>query len=182
MFKRYLENNMKKIMTLLKIIRAKILFSNKNIKVRSKSRIDFTTKLFVDKDSTIFIDSLFQTRRFCELRSFDGGNIKIGSNVFLNNNVNIVCHEKIIIGNNVQIGHNSLIIDHDHDFKNNMNNFISKEIFIGNNVWIGANCTILKGVKIGNNCVIAAGSLVNKNVDDNSIFYNKRVEKIIMRS
>ena len=42
-------------------------------------------------------------------------------------------------------------------------------IVIGNNVWIGGNATILDGVTIGNNCVIGAGSVVTKNIPDNSI-------------
>ena len=41
------------------------------------------------------------------------------------------------------------------------------EIIIGNDVWIGANCTILKGVKIGENSIIGAGSVVVKNIEKN---------------
>ena len=40
---------------------------------------------------------------------------------------------------------------------------------IGNDVWIGGNCTILPGVTIGNNVVIAAGAVVTKDVPDNSV-------------
>ena len=72
-----------------------------------------------------------------------------------------------------------MIFDHDHDYKNDMKKFIRKEITIGNNVWIGANTIILKGVKIGDNVVIAAGSIINKNLDSNSMFYQKKEEKIV---
>jgi acetyltransferase-like isoleucine patch superfamily enzyme len=44
-----------------------------------------------------------------------------------------------------------------------------KGIKIGKNCWIGSKVTILDGVSIGNNCIIAAGSVVTKNIPDNSI-------------
>lgn len=43
------------------------------------------------------------------------------------------------------------------------------QVNIGNDVWIGGNCTILPGVTIGNNVVIAAGAVVTKDVPDNSV-------------
>jgi acetyltransferase (isoleucine patch superfamily) len=42
-------------------------------------------------------------------------------------------------------------------------------VTIGNDVWIGGNCTILPGVTIGNNVVIAAGAVVTKDMPDNSV-------------
>lgn len=49
-------------------------------------------------------------------------------------------------------------------------NLIQPPIFIGSGTWIGSNVVILKGVSIGKNCVIGAGSIVNKDVPDSSIF------------
>ena len=46
---------------------------------------------------------------------------------------------------------------------------IAKPVNIGNDVWIGGNVTILPGVNIGNNVVIAAGAVVTKDVPDNSL-------------
>lgn len=46
---------------------------------------------------------------------------------------------------------------------------IPKRIEIGKNVWIGSNSTILSGVKIGDNAVIAAGAVVTKDVEPNTI-------------
>jgi len=45
----------------------------------------------------------------------------------------------------------------------------TKEVIIGNNVWIGNNVLILKGVSIGDNAIIAAGSVVTKNVPEGSV-------------
>jgi len=45
----------------------------------------------------------------------------------------------------------------------------NKDVTIGKNVWIGAQCIILKGAQIGNNSVIAAGSIVNGPIPENVI-------------
>lgn len=45
----------------------------------------------------------------------------------------------------------------------------TRPIVIGNKVWIGTNVTVLKGVKIGDGCVIAAGSLVTKDIPANCL-------------
>jgi acetyltransferase-like isoleucine patch superfamily enzyme len=46
---------------------------------------------------------------------------------------------------------------------------IPRSIHIGNNVWIGSNSTVLGGVTIGNNAVIAAGSVVTRDVPENTV-------------
>ena len=105
------------------------------------------------------------------------GEVVFKNGVFVNNNCHIISHDKIVIGNNVCIGPNSIIMDHDHSFGEcgvEKKKFISKEIEIGDNVWIGANCIILKGVKIGNNSIIASGSVVTKDVPSNSVLIQKR--------
>lgn len=44
-----------------------------------------------------------------------------------------------------------------------------KPVTVGEDVWIGGNCTILPGVTIGNNVVVAAGAVVTKDVPDNCV-------------
>lgn len=84
--------------------------------------------------------------------------------------------KRITIGNNVMIGANSIIIDTDFHpvFAKvrdcaDMENVGKREIRIEDNVWIGMNCTILKGVTVGRNSVVAAGSVVTKNIPPDSI-------------
>ena len=76
------------------------------------------------------------------------------------------------IGNKTVIAPGVRIIDHDHDTnpkKRHENIFPGKEIIIGENVWIGYESTILKGVNIGDGAIIAAGSVITKNVASNTI-------------
>lgn len=84
--------------------------------------------------------------------------------------------ELIRIHNNVMIASNVLFVTHDafHVVANRQTKQKTLQegvgcIEIGSNVFIGANVTILYGVKIGNNVLIAAGSIVNRDIPDNSV-------------
>ena len=105
-----------------------------------------------------------------ELTARDG-HIVIGDHVFINRNCMIAAHEKIQIGNGTTIGPNVCIYDHDHNGKGGYN---TSPIIINNNVWIGAGSIILKGVTIGENATVAAGTLVTKDIPANTVVYQKR--------
>ena len=113
----------------------------------------------------------------------NGGDIVLGRRCFVNKNCMIVAHEKISIGDRTTIGPNVCIYDHDHNYnKDGSEAFISRPITIGKNVWIGANCTILKGVCIADDVVIAAGSVVTKSINmPKSLFYLKKNDFVITR-
>lgn len=133
--------------------------------VNSRQRIwERDTKIVIRNKSRISIGKKCNFRSYLTLRSVEGGEIVFGYNCFCNTNVSITSMKKVSIGNNVKIANNVVIVDHDHDYKNNNVGYISDPVTIGDNVWIGANVVILKGVTIGNNAVVAAGSVVNKDI------------------
>ena len=77
---------------------------------------------------------------------------------------------KITIGNNVLFGPNVGIYTAGHPIHPESRNSAFEygiSIAIGDNVWIGGSCCVLPGVKIGNNVVIGAGSVVTKDIPDN---------------
>lgn len=77
------------------------------------------------------------------------------------------CKNHISIGENTIISRNVQIWDADHhEFGQEADD---KEVIIGQHVWIGAGAMILKGVHIGNGAIIAAGSLVNKDVPEGAL-------------
>lgn len=106
------------------------------------------------------------------------GSILIGNSCFINRNCMLVAHEKIEIGDGTTIGPNVSIYDHDHD---GSGGYRSKPIVIGKNVWIGAGCIILKGTRVEDNSVIAAGTIVTKNVPANATVYQTRTTIVIDR-
>ena len=82
--------------------------------------------------------------------------------------VSIWCFKKIVLGNNVRVGANVKILDGDaHQDDSRAGE--DKEVIIEDNVWIGTSCLILKGVTIGENSVIGAGSVVVKSIPSNVI-------------
>lgn len=107
------------------------------------------------------------------LLSATGGNIILGNNCFINRNATIVSHSRIQIGSKTSIGPNVCIYDHDHDLYN-QGKFICEDVEIGKNVWIGAGVIILKGSKIKDGAVIAAGTVVCGEVEANTLTLDKR--------
>lgn len=102
----------------------------------------------------------------------NGKNIHIGYNFTGNYNLTILDIREVRIGNNVMIGPNTLIstVNHPMNAAGRRKHLgIAKPVIIGDDVWIGGNCTILPGVTIGNNVVVAAGAVVTKDVPDNSL-------------
>ncbi len=101
-----------------------------------------------------------------------GSNIEIGDNFYCNHNLIILDGEKVKIGNNVFIGPNCCISTASHPLDKELRGQgleYACPITIGNNVWIGASVVILPGVTIGDNSVIGAGSVVNKDIESNCV-------------
>lgn len=161
------------------------------IKIIKLEKFKFTLINLISPFTTIEIGKKAKLKlgKFVKIRSGSkvilrkGAEITIGNNTGLNYRCMIIAHEKIRIGHNVQIGPNVLIYDHDHDFrkKDGLKNLIYKTsaVEIGNNVWIGANVVILRGTKIGDNCVIGAGCIIKGIISDNTQVIQKRETTII---
>ncbi len=101
-----------------------------------------------------------------------GYNIEIGDNFFANVNLVILDGAKVRIGNNAFIAPNVGIYTAGHPFDVKQRNEGLEYAFpvtIGDNVWIGAQACILPGVTIGDNTVIAGGSVVTKDIPANVI-------------
>lgn len=102
----------------------------------------------------------------------NGLNIHVGRNFLANYNVTILDIAPVYIGDYCMIGPNTLIstVGHPLSPKKRRNHIgQAKPIIIGNDVWIGGNCTILPGVTVGNNVVIAAGAVVTRDVPDSCV-------------
>ena len=99
-----------------------------------------------------------------------GKHTKIGKNVFINFDCVFLDLGGIIIEDNVQIAPKVSLLTESHPLNpSERQSLIPKPIHIKKNVWIGANATILQGVTIGENAVVAAGSVVSKDVPDNVV-------------
>jgi len=165
---------------------------------RSKLRLMFTKNRLGKCGDKVFIDKNVEFLRFPK-------NIDIGSNVMIKEGTRICsCNEnaKISIGVNttigyhnfifasdkIEIGENCLIapfvyiVDSNHQIKKdqliNRQANVTAPIKIGNDVWIASNVTILRGVTIGDGAVIAANSVINKDVPPYMIYGGTPAKKI----
>lgn len=124
-------------------------------------------KNFTIRDYSI-IDSFGSIRR-------ESGKLLVGDNVGISEFCYFAIRGNISIGDNVIFGPGVKIFTENHSFKLSDKLFrlqseIRNDIKIGNNVWIGSNSIILPGVTIEDNVVIAAGSVVNKNIKRDSLY------------
>ena len=129
-----------------------------------KEREQLIKKIFAKTGENILVESSFQ----CDY----GYNIFVGENFYMNHNGVILDAAKVEFGDNVFIGPNCGFYTAGHPIdveQRNKGLEYAKPIKVGDNVWIGGNVVVLPGVTIGNNCVIGAGSVVVKDIPDNSI-------------
>lgn len=118
--------------------------------------------------------------------------IVLGDRVKMSNGVHITCVDKIVIGHDVLIGSNVYISDHNHGVYNGENLrqshpeqapaerklYSSGPVIIEGNVWIGDNVNIVGPLEIGFGSIIAANSVVRKNVPAHTIVAGCPAKKI----
>jgi acetyltransferase-like isoleucine patch superfamily enzyme len=100
-----------------------------------------------------------------------GLDIRIGRNVFINQNCTFYDLGGLDIADDVMIGPNVSLITSGHPLEPSRRRAFTtaKPIVIERNVWIAAGATIIGGVTVGENSVVAAGSVVTRNVPSNTL-------------
>jgi serine acetyltransferase len=103
-----------------------------------------------------------------------GPSIVVRDGVFIGRGCEFNIRKKIIIGNGALIASGCTFIDHDHG-RDPTTGALNDQcpgapIEVGEGAWVGAKCTILKGVRIGRNSAVGAGSVVTKSVPDGEIW------------
>lgn len=96
-----------------------------------------------------------------------GNHISVGNNVFINYNCTLLDVGKITIGDNCMLAPNVAIYTAGHPLHPDSRNSgyeYGMDVTIGNHVWIGGSVVITPGVRIGDCCVIGAGSVVTKDI------------------
>ncbi|WP_270972405.1 sugar O-acetyltransferase [Campylobacter upsaliensis] len=110
-----------------------------------------------------------------------GRNIKVGKNFFMNSSCTFMDRGGITIGDDVFIAPKVCLTTINHDFNPyNRKATFTKPIVIKDRVWIGINATICPGVTIGENSIIATGSVVTKDVPPN-VIVGENPAKILKR-
>jgi maltose O-acetyltransferase len=145
--------------------RAKNLLHRLNVieyRITKKAR-EIIEELIPNTGTNLYIEPPF----FCDY----GYNIFCGNNVYFNVNCVVLDGAKVTIGSNVFFAPGVQIYTANHPLDATLRKTIENAlpIRIGNDCWIGGNTIILPGITIGDGCVIGAGSVVTKNLPDNSL-------------
>ena len=130
---------------------------------RNYSDIEIESNCALDRGVTLL----------CSGEALSHPKILIGANTYINRHTFIDAILSVTIGENCAIGPNCYITDHDHGldekFPPLQQPMVAKKTAMGDRVWLGANVTVLKGVQIGDDAVIGAGSVVNKDIPSGAI-------------
>ncbi|WP_223634657.1 acyltransferase [Planococcus sp. 4-30] len=160
---------------------------------------NFFLKILWDSSGN-YSGNLSVALRYCVLKNLAkecGGNVYIGKYVTIKNFEKLIIGENVsihdfsyieakgglTIGDNVSIAHNSSILTSSHTWDNTglpikYNVVTSSPVIIHEDVWIGCGVRILNGVTINSRSVVAAGSIVNKNIEANSLVAGVPIKKI----
>ncbi len=95
--------------------------------------------------------------------------LKIGDNAWIGEEVFILNFEPVSIGANACISQRAFLCTGNHDYRAEDFAFRNEPIVIGDGAWIGAQCFVGPGVKIGDECVATAGSIITTSLPENQI-------------
>jgi len=144
------------------------LFVLNTYKVK-KSKAEMIVRM--ESNSTLEVNGGFSFNYGCNVFIYEGGKLILGSG-YANSGTQIRCTERIEIGKNATIAHDVVIIDSDFhtiEYEDGSRSAKTAPVIIGDNVWIGREAIILKGVTVGDGAVIAAHSVVTKDVPARSV-------------
>ena len=134
----------------------------------TRMRLGPGAQLIISDEARLHVAPGFTARR--DLTLVVLGTLEIGARMFCNRGVVLAAADRIRIGERARIGERTSIIDHNHvlepvtDLEARFESYETAPITIGDRVLIGANCTILAGSEIGDDSVIAAGSVVRGHI------------------
>lgn len=141
------------------------------VSIRNKAKVTIGNKVFVGA--------------YSDIASRDGGVLEIGDSVHIGKRNIITCHESIVISKGTILAPDVKIYDHDHMITNGKvepKKYVTSPVYIGEDCWIGANVVILRGTKIGNNCVVGAGCVLKGEYPDNAVIVQKKDTCVKVRS
>lgn len=155
----------------IRVLRALNLFRRHGVRVGRRPSIDAWAP-YIQNEGAITIGDrptfqCIESRTL--LRTVAGAHLRIGSRAYINSGVTITAIEDITIGDDVKIAGNVGITStggHELVAGDGVRN---APVVIGNNVWIGRGAFILPGVTIGDNAIIGAGSVVNRDVPADTV-------------
>lgn len=130
-----------------------------------KKRTELLKEMFAEIGEGCYIEPPFYA-------NWGGHHVHFGKNVYANFNLSLVDDTHIYVGDNTMFGPNVVVATAGHPILPELREQFyqyNMPVYIGKNCWIGAGVVIVPGVKIGDNVVIGAGSVVTRDIPDNVV-------------
>lgn len=150
-----------------------ILHEPKNISLGDDVTVNHHTQLYAENSSITVGNKTYINQQ--ALIFALNGKVSVGENTYINHHSELIAKKsKISIGNNVLIGMYSIITTTSHDTSPKAipirkQEETYKDVTIEDDVWLGARVIVLQGVRIGKGAVVAAGAVVTKDVEPNTV-------------
>ena len=147
--------------------------NNNRVIIGERCRLDNLTITLNGDNNHIVFDENVKFRGPCTIIAEGNSKLNIGSETGVRGVTFILKDASISIGKRCMFSYNILLRNHDsHKVINtvtgNVTN-LAKDIILHDHIWLAQNCTILKGVEIGKNSIVAFGAIVTKNCPPNSV-------------
>jgi acetyltransferase-like isoleucine patch superfamily enzyme len=142
-------------------------------------------KLEIGPHATVFLGRWSWLGQGSKVRAHEG-QVSIGAKSVLGQECTISAYQHISIGRECIVADRAMMIDFDHGVVEverpiREQGIYKRDVQVGHNVWIGYGACILRGVTVGNNCVIGTNSVVTKDVPDNAVVAGLPARVIRMR-
>jgi len=158
----------------------RLIFAYPNIENRARV-FNHKGELHISANASLKIEGVVEFCPGISLILGEGASLSIGDNTSFAGDSSFTITQHSKIGKNCRFAWGINFLDSDlheiRDAKGELKN-PAKAIFIGNEVWVGCGVTILKGVELGDRCIVAAGSVVTKSFPEGSIVAGVPAEKI----
>lgn len=156
--------------TNLELNKQKTIIYTPSIHIIDNNHISEHSQLYMGKNSTLEVSGNVQIFEGSILQIHQDAKLSIDDHSYING-ATIDCSTEIQIGKNCAIATGAFLLDNDwHKITyHNESKEDKKPIIIEDKVWIGARAIVLKGVRIGTGAIVAAGSVVTKDVPPRTI-------------
>ncbi len=130
-------------------------------------------KLEIGKNAVLRLGRWSWIGNDCKIRVHEG-EVSIGAKTVMGQECTISAYQHISIGRECIVADRVMLIDFDHGVVEverpiRLQGIYKRDVNVGSNVWIGYGACVLRGVKIGDNCVIGTSAVVTKDVPDNAV-------------
>jgi acetyltransferase-like isoleucine patch superfamily enzyme len=168
----------------LRLARLKLRFGRR-LRTDGMAFVGPGVKFEIGRDAVVHLGRWSWIGHGCKIRAHEG-EVRIGAKTVLGQECTISAFQHISIGRECIVADRVMLIDFDHGVVEaerpvREQGIYKRDVRVGNNVWIGYGACFLRGVTVGDNCVVGTYAVVNRNIPPNAVVAGVPVRLLRMR-